>query len=107
LAQLRELLATPWIAIILGFVMGVGLLAPLFGISRLLKAKHADVALVVVMGTVFVGLIIGLAVLLGYRLASPAGFVWFGSATIAGFVIALGVLSVRIGLQMLSNDSEE
>lgn len=106
MAQLRELLATPWIAITLGLVLGVGLLAPLFGISRLLKSRHTDIALFVVMGTVFGGLIVGLAVLMGYRFIAPAGFVWFGSATIAGFVVSLGVLSVRVVLELLTNDSE-
>jgi hypothetical protein len=91
----------------LGFVLGIVLLAPLFGVSRLLKARDADVALYVVMGTVFGGLLLGLAALLGYRLASPEGFVWFGSATVAGFIVALGVLSVRLGMQLLSKDDSE
>lgn len=107
MAELQRLLATPWIAIVLGLVLGVGLLAPLFSISRMLNARNADVALYVVMGTVFGGLIIGLGLLLGYRFVAPDGFVWFGSATICGFVAALGVLSVRLGLKMLSKDDSE
>jgi hypothetical protein len=107
LAQLRELLATPWIAIVLGLALGGCLLAPLFGIRRLLKAKHADIALFVVMGTVFGGLILGLAVLMGYWFISRAGFIYFGSATVAGFVISLGILSVRAARELLTDDDSE
>ncbi|HEY5540640.1 MAG TPA: hypothetical protein VIL41_04200 [Coriobacteriia bacterium] len=88
-------------------MLGVVLLAPLFGVSRLLKARHADVALYVIMGSTFGGLIIGLGVLTGYWFVSREGFVWFGSATVAGYVLALGILSVRLGVQMLSKDDSE
>ena len=98
----------PWIALTSGFLLGVLLLVPLFGVSRLLfSARHADVVLPVVMGSVFVGLILGLGVLFGYWFISAQGFVWFGPATVAGFIVALGVLSVRLGMQLLSKDSEE
>ena len=107
MTQLRVVLAAPWVAALLGFLLGVLLVAPLFWVSRLLKVRHADAALFVVMGSVFVGLLLGLGVLMGYWFASPAGFVWFGPATVAGFVAALGALSVLLGLQFLSkNDSE-
>ena len=106
LAHLRVLLAIPWIALTSGFLLGVLLLAPLFGVSRLLTARHADVVLPVVMGSVFVGLILGLGVLFGYWFVSAQGFIWFGPATVAGFIVALGVLSVRVGMQLLSKDSE-
>jgi voltage-gated potassium channel Kch len=88
---------------VLGLVLGAGLLAPLFGVSRLLKANHADIVLYIVMGTVFGGLFVGLGVLMGYRFITPSGFVWFGSATVAGYVVALGVLSVRVCLQLLKD----
>jgi hypothetical protein len=89
-----------------GFLLGVLLVAPLFGVSRLLSARHADVVLPVVMGSVFVGLILGLGVLFGYWFISSQGFIWFGPGTVAGFIVALGVLSVRMGRQLLSKDSE-
>ena len=107
MAHLRELLATPWIAVVSGFVLGVLLLAPLFSVSRILKARHTDVALYVVMGSVFLGLILGLGVLMGYWLISRDGFVWFGAATVAGFIVALVALSVRLGVQLLSKDDSE
>ena len=90
-----------------GFLLGVLLVAPLFGVSRLLKARHADVAMPVVMGSVFVGLVLGLGVLYGYWFVSSEGFVWFGPSTVAGFIVALGVLSVRLGMQLLSKDDSE
>jgi hypothetical protein len=91
----------------LGLALGVALLAPLFWTSRLLNARNADVALYVVMGSVFGGLLIGLAGMMGYWFVSREGFLWFGPATVAGFVVALGILAVRLGLQMLNNDDTE
>ena len=107
MADVQRLLATPLIAMFLGLVLGVVLLAPLFWTSRLLNARNADVALPVVMGSVFGGLLAGLGLLLGYWLLSHEGFLWFGPATVAGFVVALGILTVRLGLKMLSNDDTE
>lgn len=91
----------------MGLVLGVGLLAPLFWTSRLLNARNADVALFVVMGSVFGGLLVGLAVLVGYWFISPEGFMYFGSATVVGFVMALGALAVRLGSKLMSNDDTE
>lgn len=100
------MLATPWIAIALGLVLGAALVAPLFWVSRILNARNADAALYVVMGSVLIGLLLGLGIMLGYRLLAPAGFVYFGSAVVGGFVVALGVLSVRLGAAMLKSDDE-
>lgn len=59
------------------------------------------------MGSVFVGLLLGLGVLMGYWFVSPDGFVWFGSATVAGFIVALGALAVHMGVQLLTKDDSE
>ena len=97
----------PPVAIFLGLALGVCLFVPLFWTSRLLNARNADVALYVVIGSVLGGLLVGLAVMMGYWFVSRGGFLWFGPATVAGFVVALGVLAVRLGLQMLNNDDTE
>ena len=91
----------------LGLVLGVVLLAPLFWTSRLLTARNADAALYVVMGSVFGGLLVGLGVMMGYWFVTHDGFVWFGPATVAGFAVALGILAVRLGFQMLNNEDTE
>jgi uncharacterized membrane protein len=107
LAQLQRLLATPSIAVLLGLALGAILLAPLFWTSRLLSARNADAALYVVMGSVFGGLLVGMALMTGYWFVSREGFLWFGPATVVGFVIVLGILAVRVGFQMMSNDGTE
>lgn len=101
LTALRELLSTPWLAVLLGLALGVGLLAPLFWTSRLLTAENADVGLYVVMGVVFGGMIVSLGVMWGYRLITPAGFMWFGPSVVVGFVAALGVLAAVMAASLL------
>jgi uncharacterized BrkB/YihY/UPF0761 family membrane protein len=91
----------------LGLVLGVILVAPLFWTSHLFSSRNADVALYVVMGSVFGGLLVGLAFMTGYWFVSRNGFVWFGPAMVAGFVVALGVLAARLAMQMLSDDDTE
>jgi len=59
------------------------------------------------MGSVFGGLLAGLAVMMGYWFVSREGFLWFGPATVAGFVVALGILAARLGYQMLNNEDAE
>ena len=56
-------------------------------------------ALYVVMGSVFGGLLVGLGVMTGFWFISRQGFMFFGPATVAGFVVALGILAAR-GIRM-------
>ena len=106
LAPVRELLAIPLFAVCTGLALGVVLIAPLFWTLRLLDSKNADAALYVVMGSVFGGLLVGLAVMVGYWFASRDGFTYFGPATVVGFVLALGVLAVRTGMRMMMGNDE-
>lgn len=104
LTALRELLSTPGLAVLLGLILGVGLIAPLFWSSRLLTADNADIGLYVVMGVVFGGLIVGLGVMFGVRYITPSGFMWFGPSVVAGFMVALGVLAVVATVKLLKSD---
>lgn|GEM_PF-2327901 len=106
LTALQGLLSTPGIAVLLGLLLGVGLLAPLFWTSRLLTSKNADLATPVVMGVVFGGMIVSLGVMWGYRLITPHGFVWFGPSVVAGFVVALGALTVVMAMRLLKSDDQ-
>ena len=106
MAQLHGVLATPLVAICAGLALGVVLVAPMFWSIRLLNAKNADSALFVVIGSVFGGLLAGLAVMMGYWFLSREGFMYFGPATVVGFVIALGALAVRTGIQLLKDTNE-
>jgi hypothetical protein len=103
---LAQLFAAPWVAIILGFPIGVGLFAPLAWSSRLVTQGNADVGLVVVTGAVMVGLIATFALLLGYRIIAPGGVAYFGLALVAGYLGALGVYTV-ISIKKLAGDKHE
>lgn len=104
LTALRELLSTPGVAVLLGLLLGVGLIAPLFWTSRLLTVQNADIGTYVVMGVVFGGMLVSLGVMWGYRLITPAGFMWFGPAVVVGFLVALGVLATTMAMRLLKSD---
>lgn len=105
--DLRELLATPWIAIVLGVILGVALLLPLVWTLRRIKPGNVDVGVNVGMAAVFGGLLVGLGLMVGYMVLSPEGFWYFGPAVAGGFIVALGVLSWRVAAKMLSTDDEQ
>ena len=105
LTALRELLSTPMVSVLLGLVVGVVLVAPLFWTSRLLTAKNADLGLLVIMGVVFGGMIVALGLMFGYRFIAPDGFIWFGSAVVGGFMVALGVLAVVMLTGLLKSEN--
>jgi len=103
LTALRELLSTPGTAVLLGLLLGVGLIAPLFWTTRLLTPANADMGTFVVMAVVFGGMILSLGLMWGYRLVAPDGFMWFGPSVVAGFVVALGVLATVMTLRLLKS----
>jgi drug/metabolite transporter (DMT)-like permease len=106
LTALQGLLSTPWLAVLLGLLLGVGLVAPLFWTSRLLTVENADIGTYVVMGVVLGGMIVSLGLMWGYRLITPGGFMWFGPAVIVGFVVTLGVLAVVMAMKLLKPGGE-
>jgi len=105
--DLRELLATPWVAIVLGVLLGIGLLLPLVWTLRRITPGNVDVGVNIGMGAVFGGLLVGLGLMVGYKVLAPEGFWYFGPAVAGGFIVALGVLSWRVAVQMLSSDDEK
>ncbi|PKQ17101.1 MAG: hypothetical protein CVT67_01285 [Actinobacteria bacterium HGW-Actinobacteria-7] len=104
--MLRELLAVPVVAVMLGVIVGAGLIAPLFWASRFATAEKADFALVATMVSSMGGLIVAGAILFGYRHLAADGFVWFGSSVVGGFVVGLGVAAV-VMLRRLAKNSDE
>lgn len=97
-----EVLSTPSVAVTIGLVLGVCLIAPLFFVPRLLKAGNSDAALYAVAGTVFGGLILALCVLLVYRLIAPEGIRAFGLAMGAGYLGGLLIL-IAVSIRRLAN----
>jgi len=106
LTELSELMAVPAVAITLGAIFGVGLIAPLFWASRFATAEKADFALVATMVSSMGGLIVAGAVLFGYRQLAADGFVWFGVSVVGGFMVGLGVAAV-VMLRRLAKKSDE
>ena len=104
--MLAQLLAAPWVAILLGLPIGVGLFAPLAWSSRFAAQGNADVGLVLASGVVLGGLIVALALLLGYRSVAPGGVAFFGLALVAGYMGALGTYTVA-SIKKLAGSKDE
>jgi hypothetical protein len=92
--DLRELLTIPVVAGILGFLVGAVLIA-LTAWSRNIPKSHDPLdGLAWMMGFMAGGMLLSAAVLVAYVYAAPAGFLYFGLALAAGFVIGLAVISI-------------
>lgn len=94
--QLRELLATPGVAGILGFIVGVALISAIAWSRKLSRSSDAQDGIVIMMMAMMGGMLISSLVLIAYVLIAPAGFLYFGVALAAGFVIGLGVITVGL-----------
>jgi prepilin signal peptidase PulO-like enzyme (type II secretory pathway) len=97
--QLREILATPAVAVVLGFLIGIGLIGATAWSRKLPKSKDAMDSIAVMMAFMTGGMLLASAVLVAYVFAAPSGFLYFGLALSAGFVIGLGVFSVVLWRQ--------
>lgn len=95
------------VAVLLGVLFGVGLLAPLLMGYRFLVADRIDVGLAVVMGAVFGGLLVALGVLFGYRALAPSGLIWFGPALVGGYVLGLGAFALKAARTLLKPDGRD
>ncbi len=103
---LRELLATPFVALILGALVGLLLLLPVLLGYRFLGAERIDLGIGVTTGGVFVGMLVAVGALFGYRALAEEGLVYFGPALIGGFVIGLVVFALRVAKTMLESDKK-
>lgn len=106
MAALRDVLANPAVALVTGTLVGVALIAPVLWSSRLLAAGKVDAVLYAVMGAVFGGMLLALGLLFGYRALAESGFVYFGAALVAGFVVTLGIASVVLFRRVFLADDE-
>lgn len=55
----------------------------------------------VIMVVVFGGLVVSLGLMMGYRLVTSEGFMWFGPSVVVGFVVTLGVFATITALKLL------
>jgi len=91
--QLRELLATPAVAGTLGFIVGVALIAATAWSRRLSTSSDAQDSIVIMVISMAVGMLVASGVLVAYVLVAPTGFIYFGLALSAGFVIGFCVIA--------------
>ena len=94
--QLRVLLAIPAVAAVLGFLIGAVLITASAWSRNLSTSSDATDGLAIMMAFMMGGMLLASAVLIGYVLVAPAGFLWFGLSLGAGYVIGLGVSAVRM-----------
>ena len=94
--QLREILATPAIAAVLGFLVGVGLISATAWSRTISTSTDASDSVAVMMMFMMGGMLFASAVLIAYAFLVPSGFLWFGLSLAAGFVIGLGVIAVGL-----------
>lgn len=91
-----DVLQTPWIAIVLGVITGLGLMWLTMLSARFFTPDNADLGMYAVLGGVMGGLVLALALMALYRWVAPGGFIWYGPALVGGFVLGLGVAAFRL-----------
>jgi hypothetical protein len=101
---LRNFLATPVVAVVLGLAVGFVLAVPLLIGSRFASADKIDAALYTTMGSVMGGLLLSVGILFGYRALAGDGFVWFGPSLVVGFVVGLGAVGITMLRKLAQSD---
>jgi len=91
--ELRALLTTPVVAVLLGFLVGVALIGVTAWSRNLSASSDAYKSIAVMMGFMAGGMLVASAVLIAYVYIAPTGFAYFGIALAAGFVTGLTVVS--------------
>jgi hypothetical protein len=97
--QLREILAIPAVAAVLGFLIGVGLIGATAWSRNSSASRDASDSIAVMMLFMMGGMLLASAILIAYVFAAPSAFLYFGLALSAGFVMGLGVISVMLWRQ--------
>jgi hypothetical protein len=97
--QLREILAIPAVAAVLGFLIGVGLIGATAWSRNSSASRDASDSIAVMMLFMMGGMLLASAVLIAYVFIAPNAFLYFGLALSAGFVMGLGVISVMLWRQ--------
>jgi hypothetical protein len=94
LLALRGLLSTPWLAVLLGFAVGVGLIAAVAGSRKLSTSSDGRDSITLMMLSMMGSMLVASVVLLGYALLAPGGFLGFGLSLSGGFIVGLAVYGV-------------
>ena len=97
--QLREILATPAVAVVLGFLIGAGLIGATAWSRTISASRDVSDSIAVMMMFMMGGMLLSSGILIAYVFLAPSGFLYFGLALSAGFVIGLGVISIVLWRQ--------
>jgi prepilin signal peptidase PulO-like enzyme (type II secretory pathway) len=94
--QLREILATPVVAAVLGFLIGAGLITATAWSRTISTSTDASDSIAVMMMFMIGGMLVASGLLIAYVFIAPGGFLYFGLSLAAGFVIGLGVIAIGL-----------
>ena len=101
--QLQELLVVPIVAGLLGFFVGLAMIAVMAWSRNYSKSSDespdAHDGIVAMMVSMAGGMLISSALMIAYVIVARAGFVYFGLSLAAGFVTGLGIISVVLWRQ--------
>lgn len=93
-------LATGWVVIALGCLLGIAMIVPVFMSVRVLDSRRPELAVPAAMGSMIGGLVVGLGALFAFNWYAPATFVTFAVSVIVGFMGAVAVGGVWIFRRM-------
>lgn len=94
--QLRELLATPLVAAVLGFLIGVGLITATAWSRKIATSADPSDGIAIIMMFMMGGMLIASGILIAYAFIAPGGFLFFGLSLAGGFVLGLGVIAFSL-----------
>jgi hypothetical protein len=97
--QLREILATPAVAAVLGFLIGVGLIGATAWSRTISASRDASDSIAFMMLFMMGGMLLASGILIAYVFIAPSAFLYFGLSLSAGFVLGLGVISIVLWRQ--------
>jgi len=94
---LREVLSQPFVAALLGFLIGSALIVATAWSRRFSTSSDASDSVAIMMGFMMGGMLLATAVLIAYVFVAPQGFLYFGLSLATGFVVGLAVMAVVMG----------
>lgn len=94
---MRGILSQPVVAAVLGFLIGVALIAATAWSRKLSTSSDASESVAAMMGFMVGGMLLATCVLIAYVFVAPQGFLYFGLSLGAGFLVGLAVAAVVLG----------
>jgi zinc transporter ZupT len=91
-----EFLSVPWVAGLLGFVLGVAIITPLLVTVRLYDEGSPGTAWGIAGLSILGGLVVAIGVMFLYHSIAPEAFPTFGMSVVAGFFVAFVTGAVLI-----------